>query len=194
MPYNRNAAQKLLTAAELALFDAGNAHVLATHDRRTLVTKVERTRKLRDKYRDLYRRQRLATRDRTRAKPGLSGVANERTKQKEMLFADLLARFQAKLEKVVAAEKRATEREARKQATAARKAARAGGKGPARVPRSPKAPSPLRSGAKRKGRKVAAIARSSAPQAKARSVRSIAIRARVRSAGRRAQVRRDRRG
>jgi hypothetical protein len=193
MPYNRTAAQKLLTTAELALFDAGNASAIAAHDRRTLAGKVERTRKLRDKYRDLYRRQRLATRERTGSKRGQSGVANERTKQKEMLFADLLARFQARLEKVVAAEKRAAEREARKQATLARKAARAVRKGPGGTPRSPKAPSRLRSAAKRKARK-AASAWGAAPRAKAPSVRTIAIRARVRAAGRRAQARRDRRG
>ena len=193
MPYNRTAAQKLLTTAELALFDAGNANALAAHDRRTLAAKVERTRKLRDKYRDVYRRQRLATRERTGSKRGQSGVANERTKQKEMLFADLLARFQVRLEKVVAAEKRAAEREARKRAAATRKGARAAGKGPGGTLRSPKAPGKLTSAAKRKSRK-AASAWGAAPRAKAPSVRSIAIRARVRSAGRRAQARRDRRG
>jgi hypothetical protein len=191
MPYNRTAAQKLLNSAELALFDAGNATVLAALDQRTLVGKVERTRKLRDKYRDLYRRQRLATRDRTGSKRGVSGVANERTKQKEALFADLLGRFQARLEKVAAAEKRAAEREARKQAAAARKAGRTARKGPGAAARSPKAPAKFGGAAKRaagKGVKAAA------PRAKTPSVRSIALRARVRSAGQRAQARRDRRG
>lgn len=187
MPYNRTAAQKLLTTAELALFDAGNASVLVEHDRRTLAGKVERARKLRDKYRDLYRRQRLATRERTGSKRGQSGAANERTKQKEMLFADLLARFQARLEKVVASEKRAAEREARKQARAAKKSGRTARKGPGAAARSPKAPAKFGTAAKRAARK-------GAPRAKAPSVRSIAMRAHVRSAGRRAQVRRDRRG
>jgi hypothetical protein len=193
MPYNRTAAQKLLTTAELALFDAGNASAIVEHDRRTLAAKVERTRRLRDKYRDLYRRQRLATRERTGSKRGQSGVANERTKQKEMLFADLLARFQARLEKVVAAEKRAAEREARRQAAAARKAGRTARKGPGAAARSPKAPARFGTASKRAAR-TAAKPRAAAPRAKTPSVRSIAIRAHVRSAGRRAQVRRDRRG
>jgi ATPase subunit of ABC transporter with duplicated ATPase domains len=190
MPYNRNAAQKLLTSAELALFDAGNAAALATHDRRTLVAKVERTRKLRDKYRDLYRRQRLAIRERTGSKRGVSGAANERTKQKEALFADLLGRFQARLEKVSAAEKRAAEREARKQAAAVKKAGRTARKGPGAAARSAKAPAKFGAGAKRGARKGAKAA---APRAKTPSVRSVALRAHQRSAGRRAQVRRDRR-
>jgi hypothetical protein len=191
MPYNRIAAQKLLTSAELALFDAGNAGALAALDRRTLAAKVERTRKLRDKYRDLYRRQRLATRERTGSKRGLSGAANERTKQKEALFADLLGRFQVRLEKVAAAEKRAAEREARRQAAAAKKAARTARKGPRAVARSPKAPARFGTASKRaagKGVKAAA------PRAKTPSARSIALRARIRSAGQRAQARRDRRG
>jgi len=137
MPYNRATAKSLLTSAELVLFDAGRRDAIAKFDQRTLNAKISRTRKLRDKYRDLYRRQRLATRERTGAKRGPGGATNLRTKDKEGLFGELLARFEAQLAKVVMADRRAAERAARGQEAAA-KAARVAGKGPASRTRSAK--------------------------------------------------------
>lgn len=105
MPHTRTSAKALLTGAELALYDMGRRETLARIDRRTLIMKVRRARNLRDKYRDLYRRQRLESRDRTGAKRGTSGVANVRTREKAELFGELLARFEARLAKIDAAEK-----------------------------------------------------------------------------------------
>jgi hypothetical protein len=59
--------------------------------------KIERSRKLQDKYRDLSRKQNRTTKasdtDRTRK-------ANERTAQKAQLFAEVRERFEERLAKV----------------------------------------------------------------------------------------------
>ena len=97
MANDRANARKLLTAAEFKLFEASRRDAICRLDARTLKLKVELTRKRRDKYRDLYKRQRLAIRDQTGTKRGNSGAANARTKEKAALFEELRARFQARL-------------------------------------------------------------------------------------------------
>ena len=96
MANDRANARKLLTAAEFKLFEASRRDAICKLDARTLKLKVELTRKRRDKYRDLYKRQRLAIRDQTGTKRGNSGAANARTKEKAALFEELRARFQAR--------------------------------------------------------------------------------------------------
>jgi hypothetical protein len=97
MPHNRASAKKLLTASELALFDAGRREEIGALDERTLKSKIGRTRRLRDKYRDLARRQHLTTRSRTGTKRGPTGDSNFRTAEKDVLFTELLGRFEARL-------------------------------------------------------------------------------------------------
>jgi hypothetical protein len=97
MSHTRTSAKKLLNASELALFDAGRRDEIGSLDERTLKSKIERTRRLRDKYRDLARRQHLATRSRTGTKRGPRGDANFRTAEKDVLFTELLGRFEARL-------------------------------------------------------------------------------------------------
>jgi len=96
MANDRANARKLLTAAEFKLFEASRRDAICKLDARTLKLKVELTRKRRDKYRDLYKRQRLAIRDQTGTKRGNSGAANARTKEKAALFEELRSRFQAR--------------------------------------------------------------------------------------------------
>lgn len=72
-------ARKLLTAAELDVFAASRAEALKALTAVQLRGKIKRSRTLRDKYQDLLRRQKVATRGRTGSKAGTSGVANERT-------------------------------------------------------------------------------------------------------------------
>lgn len=181
MPYTRTSAKALLTAAELELYDMGRRETIAQLDRRTLIAKIKRTRNLRDKYRDLYRRQRLEARERTGAKRGLSGVANVRTREKAELFGELLARFEAKLAKVDAAAKLAAEREARARA-AAEKAALRARKGPAA--KGPKAVAP-RAGF------VSPRAKSAVAKRQFQKTRMTTIHAHVRSRGKRQQAKRD---
>lgn len=99
MPYNRVSARKLLNAGEYELFEASTAAALKELAEPRLRQKIERARKLRDKYADLLRRQKISTRRRTGAKAGKSGVANARTGQKQQVFAEVLERFEGRLKR-----------------------------------------------------------------------------------------------
>lgn len=98
----RTQAVKLLNAAEMKLYDNSRAAALRKLSASELDRAIERTRKLRDKQRDLVKRQRLATRKRTGAKGGPSGDANQRTEAKGELIAEILERFEARRAEVSA--------------------------------------------------------------------------------------------
>jgi len=104
MAYTRTTAKKLLTAAELEVFDAASPAEIKKLTKAQLRSKLERSRKLRDKYRDLFRRQRLALRAAVGSKSGTTGNANERTEQKEELMAQVVAKFEARIVQIEAAE------------------------------------------------------------------------------------------
>jgi hypothetical protein len=106
MTYTLAQAGKLLNANEFALFSASRADALKTLTAARLRAKVKRARTLRDKFRDLFKRQRLVTRSRTGNKAGASGAANQRTRRKAELFAEVLQRFEKRLAQVEAAEAR----------------------------------------------------------------------------------------
>ncbi|MBB5016375.1 hypothetical protein [Rehaibacterium terrae] len=109
MAYNRSHARTLCSDAELALFDASRREALAGHTAAQLRALTARARKLRDKYTDTYRRQRLGSRERSGSKQGRSGNANQRTWQKAKLFGEVLARFEARQQQMTqAAARRAT--------------------------------------------------------------------------------------
>ncbi|MFP5374854.1 MAG: hypothetical protein ACLGHW_08160, partial [Gammaproteobacteria bacterium] len=95
MPHTRKQADALLTRAEMALFDDSRANAVRKLDAKALASRIERTRRLRDKARDQLQRQRLASRSRTGSKRGASGDANRRSKDKAELLADILRRFEA---------------------------------------------------------------------------------------------------
>ncbi len=123
MAYTLTQARNLLTAAELTLFQAGRATEVKALTPAQLRAKVQRTRKLRDKYRDLFKRQRLAARERTGSKGGRSGVANARSKEKAVLFGELLERFQKRLAQVEAAGKKAAAKKPATRKPAAKRSA-----------------------------------------------------------------------
>jgi hypothetical protein len=100
MPQTRAQAKGLLTQAEMALYDDSRINGLRALDARALARRVERTRKLRDKARDQLQRQRLASRERSGSKRGMSGNANERSKRKVELLGDILKRFEGQLKRV----------------------------------------------------------------------------------------------
>lgn len=104
MAYTRTTAKKLLTAAELEVFDAATPAEIKKLTKPQLRSKLERSRKLRDKYRDLFRRQRLALRAEVGSKSGTKGDANERTRQKEALLAELVTKFEARIAQIEQAE------------------------------------------------------------------------------------------
>ena len=113
MAFNRNHARPLCTDAEYALFTASLADQVGELTPAQLRGKIQRARKLRDKYRDLEKRQRLANRARTGTKKGDRKQTNVRTADKAKLFDEALGRFEARAAKLAAA----AEREAQQKAT-----------------------------------------------------------------------------
>jgi hypothetical protein len=198
MPYNSATAKKLLTSSEYELFQASLAREVQGLTDARLRSKIARTRNLRDKYRDLLRRQKLALRDRGVSKGGRSGVANARTEQKRQLLDEALQRFEERLRRVTADRAGARRRPAKKtlkEALAKKREARASqSKGRGRRV-SPKAPArkPRRS-AGSEGGTGSERAREARHEMQFQSSLARPIQAHVRASGRRAQARRDRRG
>ena len=98
MSFNRTRAAKLLSAKELELFEHtlhGQAQELGD---RELASILKRVRTQRDKYQDLFRRQRVSSRGRSGGKDGPRGSDNLRTQQKVEAFSEALARLE-KLQK-----------------------------------------------------------------------------------------------
>ncbi len=107
MPFNRNHVRAFLAKTEMDLFESSLGADLKARSAADVQRRVDRARKLRDKYRDLLRRQKLALRARTGSKTGSSGEANERTAKKAKAFDETLARFEAQAKHLAAAAKKA---------------------------------------------------------------------------------------
>lgn len=120
MPVTRDQASRLLTQPEMVLFGDSRNPALRALTASGLGKRIERVRKLRDKSRDLLQRQRLSSRDRTGSKRGVSGDANDRTRRKGEVLADILQRFEARLKDVERADKLEAKREAAAAAAAAK--------------------------------------------------------------------------
>ena len=97
MAYNRNQAKTLCNKTEYQFFESSLKGNVEKLPQARVQDGIKRARTLRDKYRDLHKRQRLTTRDRTGTKKGLKPGTNERTEQKAKLFAEVLGRFEARL-------------------------------------------------------------------------------------------------
>lgn len=186
MAYNRNHARALCTAAEYELFAASLADQIKSLTPARLKSKLERSRKLRDKYRDLLKRQRLANRARTGTKKGARPDSNARTVDKAKLFGEVLERLSARAKQLAAAEKRAQAAAARKAATARVVAKKKATRGPKKA-RSAKAKS---QDAARAGY-LSESAQAASRRAKLGKTRAKAIQGHVRAAGKRNQARRD---
>lgn len=100
MPITRAKASQLLNQREMALYDDSRINGLRQLDDKALTARVTRARTARDRARDLVRRQKLASRERTGSKRGASGSANQRSKDKAELLADILDRFETRLREV----------------------------------------------------------------------------------------------
>lgn len=124
MAYTLTQARKLLTSAELAVFESSRTDALRELTAARLRSKVTRTRALRDKYRDLYRRQTVGMRGAPSRQRSPVGVDNQRTQHKSELFAEVLTRFEERLQKVQKAEAVAAERKAAAKAPAKKAAAK----------------------------------------------------------------------
>lgn len=110
MPYNRNHVRAFMNASEIELFEASLGSDLKSLSTAALKQKLQRTRRLRDKSRDLLHRQKLATRTRTASKLGTSGMANERSAKKAAALDEALTRFEQALAKSEAADARAIDK------------------------------------------------------------------------------------
>ncbi len=96
MAYNRAQALKICTATEMEIFLSSLSDAVGKLTPVQLRSRITRARTLRDKNTDLFRRQVAATRAATGTKRGASGIANSRTEQKAQLFAEALARLEAR--------------------------------------------------------------------------------------------------
>lgn len=94
MPTPRIAEKDLLTADEMTLFTLSqDSAELAKRTPAQLRDKIARARNLRDRARDMYRRQVGRTRSTTGNKRGFSGMANERTRQKGEVLHTIVERL-----------------------------------------------------------------------------------------------------
>ena len=96
MAYTLTQVRPLLNAAELELFDQSRADPIKGLTPARLAGKVKRARTLRDKYRDLYRRQTVAVRGEDASGRPADGSDNERTQRKADIFQEVLERFEAR--------------------------------------------------------------------------------------------------
>jgi hypothetical protein len=146
-----------------------------------LRAKIERTRRLRDKNRDQYRKIRRGNRATTGAKVGRQVTAMAVAEKRAKLFDETLSRFTAKLEKLNASRRMQALRQAVAEALVRKRAQQgmAGGKGRKQAP-----------GAARKPAGVKAVRRTSAAVELKRKQQM----ARVRARNVRNQARRDSRG
>ncbi|MDQ3286783.1 MAG: hypothetical protein M3Q42_00735 [Pseudomonadota bacterium] len=119
MAIAREQARSLLTDSEMVLFGESRNPALRSLTDRELTRRIDRTRKLRDKARDLLQRQRLSSRQRTGNKGGKSGEANERTARKGEVLDDVLQRFEGRLQEL---ERKGESQDAKKTTGAAKKA------------------------------------------------------------------------
>jgi hypothetical protein len=176
MAYNRNHARSLCTAAEFQLFAASLADSIRSLTPAQLKARLERARRLRDKYRDLHQRQRLVARARTGSKKGSA----ERTKVKAQLFDEAVKRFTAQSRANAAADKRAAAR-AKKKITKKPAAPRPAAKQSARAGKGPATKSGF----------VSEKALRANRRKHLQKTRSKAIQGHVRAAGKRRQARKD---
>jgi hypothetical protein len=100
-------ARRLSSSREWSLFLSSLPPALQAHSAFRLKSKISRAGKLRDKYQDLYRRQKLASRSRMTGTPGEK--LNFRTLRKKQMFGEAITRLRQQL-KAVSAPARASAR------------------------------------------------------------------------------------
>ena len=159
MAYNRAQALKICSATEMEIFLSSLSDAVGKLTPVQLRSRIARARTLRDKNTDLFRRQVAATRAATGTKRGASGTANSRTEQKAQLFAEALARLEARQTAIDAKPVKAVAGKAGSKATKARKTKAA----PA-VPAKPKKSAAKRVAAKSAKPAVKPAARKAAPK------------------------------
>lgn len=102
MQITRAKATALLNKGEMQLYDDSRHNPVRKFSAAQLESRVKRARSARDRARDRVRRQKLASRDRTGDKRGTSGTANRRSADKVEILADILKRFERRLQELEA--------------------------------------------------------------------------------------------
>lgn len=116
-PHVIDKARTLLTGAEKKFFDSSFGTALAKHTHAQVQAAVKQARILRNKWRDLY-----ASQSRTAKRSGrTTAAANVRTREKHDLLADVVARFEKRLDELKAAVTSATRTAPAKTVAAAKK-------------------------------------------------------------------------
>lgn len=116
MPITRTQAKEICTKPEYELVEASFRPAVTGLSAARLRSKLERARRLQEKYRDLARQQHRTSKERTPARP--RGASNLRTERKARLFAETRERFEKRLAQLEAKGDAAGER-SRKRARAA---------------------------------------------------------------------------
>ncbi len=180
MAVTRAIAKKLCTQAEYELVEESFAPPVNSFKLPELRKKIDRTRKFRDKFRDLEQRQTAEAKGSRQPSGQRPARGNIRTSQKVQLFTETLTRFEKRLNVL---EKRETDRQEREAKAKAKAAEQAKAK-----ERNAKASKARREGTPAgngKGQKVGGVAQHAA-------VRGKVIGSHVRAAGKRTQAKRDR--
>jgi hypothetical protein len=94
MPVTRSQAKEICTKDELELVESSFAPAVNALPAARLKSRIDRARKLQDKYRELERSQNRAAKDST---SGKTRTANARTARKARLFDETRARFEKRL-------------------------------------------------------------------------------------------------
>lgn len=97
MQITRAKAVALLNKGEMQLYDDSRHNPIRKFSVSQLESRITRARGVRDRARDLVRRQKLSSRQQTGSKRGTSGNANQRSKDKVEILADILKRFETRL-------------------------------------------------------------------------------------------------
>src|SRR5215475_6685490 len=102
----RTEARRLSSRREWSLILGSLPPSLEAHSAARLKSKISRARKLRDKYQDLYRRQKIASKSRMTGTP--YERLNLRTFRKKQMFGEAMARLRQQLARVSAPARKST--------------------------------------------------------------------------------------
>lgn len=103
MAINMKEARTLCSSSELQLVRSATQTEIVKLTPARLRAKIDRARKLRDKFRDLARQQRRESRGKAKPRSARPAQGNEATRRKQEIFADALAAFEARLDKLAQA-------------------------------------------------------------------------------------------
>ena len=121
MAINMKEARTLCSSSELQLVHSATQTEIVKLTPARLRAKIDRARKLRNKFRDLARQQRRESRGKSKPRSSRPAQGNEATKRKEEIFAEAIAAFEARLAKLAGAQRKKAGKKTARKAGAAKK-------------------------------------------------------------------------